>query len=187
MYWKSLTHDFRPPLQGGNPLCDGKTWPVTLPEVPLDRSSNECGVQGGWHFCRTIEATFGIAGMWRTGRPNAIVAVEPIGDIIERKDKCRASSLALLRYATDDEVREGIGQFSKAFGAHRDGMAQEQWLWYQALGRPYLYHDAVVAGLQTALTTRSLSWTIKEFDSAWGAREAGEAWEAWGARGAPKR
>src|SRR6202142_3315039 len=125
-YWKVLTSDFRPPLQGGSALCDGTTWPVTLPEVPLDRSASECGVKGGWHFCHTIEAAFKIAGLWRTGRPNAVVLVDPHGDIIERADKLRASSLTLRRIATDEDLQVALSAFSAPFGNFQSVMSQEQ-------------------------------------------------------------
>ena len=180
-YFKSLTHDFRPPLQGGEPLCDGKTWPVTLATVPLDRSGTNCGVKGGWHFCRDIETTFNVAGMWRTGRPNAIVVVEPHGDIIEREDKCRAASLTLTRTATAEELRAAILRFSTPFAPHVEAVAQEQWLWYEALGRPLNDRAAVVAGLHAALAARSLAWTLREFPSIRDARAAWAAWDAWDA------
>ena len=186
-YWKILNSRFEPPLQGGAAICDGKTWPVTLPTVPLDRSGSECGAKGGWHFCRSIEAALKIAGFWRTGRPNAILAVDPVGDVIERADKCRAASLQLIRMATEDEIQAAILRFSAPFGAHAEAMAQEQWLWYQALGRPKHDRVAVLAGLQAALGARSLPWTLREFNSqevaqaAWDARDA---WDAWVARDA---
>lgn len=46
-HWKILTHDRRPPIQGGKALCDGTTWPVVLPEVRVDTSYAECGM--GWN------------------------------------------------------------------------------------------------------------------------------------------
>src|ERR1700690_1431589 len=183
-YWKILTNDFRPPLRGGAPLCDGKEWPVELPTVPLDRSDSECGVKGGWHFCHTIESAFKIAGLWRTGRPNAVVLVDPHGDIIERADKLRASSLTLLRIATDDEIRAALVAFSAPFGAHQAVMAIEQWLWWQALSRPLRNRDNVIEGVTIALRARSLDWTIKEFNSeraAWDARAVWEPFDAWAA------
>jgi len=192
-YWKILNSRFEPPLQGGAAICDGKTWPVTLPTVPLDRSGSECGAKGGWHFCRSIEAALKIAGFWRTGRPNAILAVDPVGDVIERADKCRAASLQLIRMATEDEIQAAILRFSAPFGAHAEAMAQEQWLWYQALGRPKHDRVAVLAGLQAALIARSLPWTLREFNSqeaVWAARDARDAWAAraawaaWAARDA---
>jgi len=177
-YWKILTNDFRPPLQGGNALCDGKTWPVKLPKVHLDRSDSECGIKGGWHFCRTIEAGLLIAGLWRTGRPSSIVLVEPHGDIIERGDKLRAETLTLLRVASDDEIRAALMAFSKPFGKYQKVMSEEQWLWRQALGRPVRNRDAVYEGVTVALRARSLDWKIKEYPTE---RDAWAAWDAWAA------
>ena len=175
MFWKILTHDFRPPIQGGDPLCDGRTWPVKLPDVPLDRSSSECGVLGGWHFCRSIEAALKLGGMWPSGRPSAVVAVEPLGDIIERGDKCRAASLRLLRTATDDEIADAIRRFSAMFAPHADRMAEEQIAWRAALSRPERNVAAVECGLRLALDARKLGWSVKQFS----ARDARDAWATW--------
>ena len=172
--WKSLTHDFRPPVQGGEPIFTGQ-YPFTLPTVSLDTSESECGTRGGWHFCRSMADCFRIAGMWRTGQPNALIAVEPIGEVVERGNKCRAASLTLLHHATDDEIRTGLLEFSACFGAHQAAMAEEQWLWYQALGRPKRDRVAVIAGLELALEARGLRWTLKEFPTAWASRDARDA------------
>jgi len=180
-YWKVLTSEFRPPLQGGKPLCDGKTWPVELPTVPLDR---------GWHFCRDIQTALKSAGFWRTGHPNAVILVEPHGDIIELVDKLRAASLTLKRLATDKEIYSALTAFSTLFGEHRAAMAEEQWLWWQALAHPTWDREAVIEGLTIALRARSLHWTIKEYPSekaawdawAWTAWAARDAWDAWDER-----
>ena len=100
--WKLLTSDFRPPIQGGDPVFDG-AYPHVLPTVKLDTSNAECSF--GWNYSPTIEAGFNLAGLWRTGRPNAVVLVEPSADAIQRGDKWRTSSLTLVRHATDDEIR----------------------------------------------------------------------------------
>ena len=175
MFWKILTHDFRPPIQGGDPLCDGRTWPVKLPDVPLDRSSSECGVVGSWHFCRSIEAALKLGGMWPSGRPSAVVAVEPLGDIIERGDKCRAAWMRLLRTATDDEIADAIRRFSAMFAPHADRMAEEQIAWRAALSRPERNVAAVECGLRLALDARKLGWSVKQFS----ARDARDAWVTW--------
>lgn len=47
-YYKILTHDFCSPLQGGDPLWDGKTLPYELPKVEVDSGSQECSY--GWNF-----------------------------------------------------------------------------------------------------------------------------------------
>lgn len=103
--WKILTHDYRPPLQGGDPVCDG-TLPYELPKVNLDRSDNECS--HGWNFCREIRSGWKIAGMWRTGRPCKVIRVEALGDHVERGDKLRAEQLGLIRLATDEEIYAAI-------------------------------------------------------------------------------
>jgi hypothetical protein len=188
--WKILTHDYRPPIQRGKPLFDG-TYPFTLPGVDLDTSEDECA--RGWNFTRTLEGAIKIAGLWHTGYPNSMVAVEPSADWIERGDKCRASSLTLLRAATAEEIRSAILKFSSAFAPHTKAMAEEQWLWYQALGRPNWDREQVMAELRLALETRGLSWVLKEFPTAraardaWDARDARAAWaarDAWDARAA---
>ncbi len=179
MFWKLLTHDYRPPLQGGEPIWDGKALPFSLPRVHCDSSSVECGA--GWNFVRTIEDGFRIAGLWRDGRPATVLAVEPDGKYFERGNKLRCASLSLVRRATDDEVYSAIGEFSKVFGAHAEAMALEQRLWWQALGRPLLDPGAVVIGLQAALDARGLQWRLKEFSSE---TAAWDAWDAWAARDA---
>ena len=67
-------------------IFDG-TYPYQLPSVDLDTSDAECSY--GWNFVRDIETGFKIVGMWRTGRPNAVISVEADLDAIERGTKCR--------------------------------------------------------------------------------------------------
>lgn len=76
-HWKVLTHDWRPPIQGGDPLCDGTTWPVTLPEVGVDATDAGCGA--GWNCVTDLAAGLRIAGLWPTGRPSRVVVAEPTG------------------------------------------------------------------------------------------------------------
>jgi len=53
--YKVLTHDYRPPIQGGEPLLTANTpLPFTLPKIKLDESDNECG-HSGWHYCEKPE------------------------------------------------------------------------------------------------------------------------------------
>jgi len=135
--------------------------------------------------------------MWRTGRPNVVLLVEPQGEVVERGDKCRASSLTLVRHADHSEIREALERFSKPFGEHQSTMAEEQWLWWLALERPRRDRAMVEDRLRAALKARALDdWTIKEYDSAraawdaraawaaWDARDAWAAWDAWAARDA---
>ena len=44
--FKLITHDYRPPIQGGDPVWDGHTLPFQLPRVTLDTSDADCG--SGW-------------------------------------------------------------------------------------------------------------------------------------------
>ena len=169
--WKILDSNFRPPIQGGAPLFDGHTFPTSLPPVLCDSSDKECSF--GYNFVRDIETGFKIAGLWLTGRSNAIIAVEA-DEAYRRGDKLRAPSLNLLRHASKEEVRAALGRFSLCFGKHAEAMAEEQWLWYQALGRPLNNRAQVVVGLETALEARELKWTLKEFPSA---RDARDAWD----------
>ena len=194
--WKVLTHDFRPPLQGGEPVFDGHTFPTTLPTVACDSSRLECSF--GWNFTRNISTGLRLAGMWVTGRPSSVFEVEA-ADALERGNKMRAHSLTILRPATPNEIHLAIIESSASFGAHAVSMAEEQWLWYQALGRPLHNRGLVIAGLNAALVARGLTWTLKEFKDArdawsardawaardaWSDRDAWAAWDAWAARDA---
>jgi hypothetical protein len=116
-----------------------------------------------------------------------VIAVDSVGDVVERGNKCRAASLTLVRRASEDEIRAGLLEFSACFGVHQVAMAEEQWLWYRALGRPERDRPAVVSGLNVALEARGLKWGLREFPStgaaraAWAARAARDARDAWAA------
>ena len=173
--FKLLTHDFRSPVQGGEPIWDGTTLPFDLPRVVLDTSDEECSY--GWNYVTDLAEGIRIAGLWRSGRPNAIVVVTPGDDAVSRGAKCRASTLRIERYASDDEVLAGLRAFSASFGAHAERMAGEQLAWRQALARPLRDQDAVTAGLRAALHARGLDdWTLRSFETA---RAAWAAWDAW--------
>ncbi len=178
-HFKVLTSDYRPPLQGGKPIWDGVTLPFTLPSVTLDRSDAECS--NGWNYTDDLATALRIAGLWPTGRPSVALMVEPAADGIARGEKRRASSLTLVRQATDDEIADAIHALSAPFGEHQDTMAAEQVAWRMALRRPRRDEEAVVAGLTAALAARSLPWTLAKFDSARAARAAWDAWDAWAA------
>jgi hypothetical protein len=181
--WKVLTHDLRPPLQGGEPcFVPDAPFPITLGPVTLDVSSAECA--GGLHYCTDLATAFRIAGLWPTGRPSRAFLVQPSADAITRGDKCRASQLTLLREATDAEIAAAIRSLSAPFGEHAEVMATEQIAWRRALARPDHDPDAVAVGLQAALQMRDLPWTLRRFDSAWAARAASDAWAARAARAA---
>ena len=83
--FKIITHDYRPPLQGGDPIWDGSTLPFTLPKVKLDTSREECA--GGWNYTTSLAAAMRIAGLWRDGYPAVCFVVKPSADAIERGDK----------------------------------------------------------------------------------------------------
>ena len=186
MPWKILTHDWRPPIRGGEPLCRTEDLPLTLPLVPLDTSDLECGA--GWNFADDLATGFRIAGLWPLGRPSVALVVEPMGEVVTRGDKRRCAQLRLTREATTEEVQDGILTLSKLFGDLADAMAVEQWEWRVALGRPRRDPQLVEDALRDALTARDLAkWSIHRYDSAraaWAAWDAWDAWDAWAARAA---
>lgn len=186
--YKVLTHDYRPPVQGGDPIWDSVTLPHTLPAVALDTGSGECSY--GWNYCADLPTALRIARYWPDGRPAVAVRVEASADAIQRGDKWRASSLTITERASDDDLRAAIRVNSAVFGDLADEMAAEQWAWFIALGRPCLDAVAVEAGLRAALAARGLDWSLRHLDNAraawaaWAAWAAGDAWDAWAARDA---
>ena len=169
--WKVVTHDLRPPVQGGSPLWNGSL-PLELDKVKLDTSEAECAA--GWNFCDRLEDAFRIAGLWPTGRPSRAFLVEPLGEIVTRAKKARAESLRIVREATAAEIETALMEFShQHLQAHATEMAREQMLWRQALARPQHDPAAVEDALLEALTGRDLKWKLKKFES------AGAAWDAW--------
>ena len=110
--WKVLTHDLRSPIQGGEPVC-ADTFPAPLPAVRLDTSDEHCAA--GWNYTADLASAFRIAGLWPNGRPSRAFVVEASADAIERADKRRASTLTLVREATEADIREGITAFSACF------------------------------------------------------------------------
>ena len=180
MPYKILTHDWRPPVQGGEPLCDG-TLPVTLPKVTLDTSTADCGA--GYNYCDSLTTAARIAGLWPSGRPSRCLVVEPSADAIARGDKRRCSSLTITRLCTDDEIRGAMRDLVASWaGAHADELVAEQWAWYVALGRPLRDAAIVEAGLRAALEKRGLAdWTLKLYEAAPADRDAWDAWDAWNA------
>ncbi len=182
--WKVFTSDLCPPVQGGDPVWGGNL-PATLPTVALDRSSEECS--HGWNYCDELSKALRIAGLWSNGRPSRAFLVEAAADAIERGDKRRASSLTLLREATEVEIEAAIVQLSAPFGQFTAGIVAEQMAWRAALARPRRDRAEIEKKLELALATRALPWTLKEFPTArdaWAARDARDAWDAWDARDA---
>ena len=188
-YFKVLDSEYRPPIQGGDPIWDGSTLPYDLPLTELDESDEACAA--GWNFTDDLAGAFKITGLWKTGRPSLALAVEPIGTYVCRGNKLRSGRLRLLRRATHDEIARAIRRMSEPFGAHAEAMADEQLAWYVALGRPQHDPAAVERGLRTALAARGLNyWTLRAFPSArdtwavaatWVARAERAARDTWDA------
>ena len=180
--YKALTHDLRPPIQGGQPIFDGHT-PWTSPVVACDTGSAECAV--GWNFCRTPAAALTIARLWPTGRPSTLWVVEAEdAQLVERGAKCRAPQLTILRRASGDECADAIWEHCAPFGVHRRAMADAVWLWGRALGRREPAPEQVANDLRRALDARGLTWTIRSYGDArdaWAARAAWDARAAWAA------
>ena len=179
--WKILTHDGRSPLQGGPRLLKER-FPVTLPPVTLDTGPDECAA--GWNYVADIAAGWRIVGMWPTGYPSRVIAVEASADAIEREGKRRASSLTLVREATETEMRDAMTQGSCLFGEHADTMAREQLAWWHALGRRERDPKEVEAQLVLTLSARQLPWTLRRFDDARDAKAARGPWDPWNVRDA---
>jgi hypothetical protein len=182
-YFKVLTHDFRPPVQGGDPVWDGETLPFALPATALDTSSVNCGT--GWNYTDDLATALKIARLWPDGRPSLCLYVEPSADAVVRGDKHRCSVLTITGRVPREEVLAAFAVLSKPFGEHAEAMAFSQFAWYEALGRPSIDAAAVETFLRAALDARGLGgWKLKRFDSAWAAWAARDAWDAWAARDA---
>jgi len=186
MPYKVLTHDYRPPIQGGDPIWDGAPGAL-LPVVPLDTTKNACGTHGGWHYCATIEDALDIAGLWPDGWPSVVAEVSPEGPVIWSGSKYRTSSLRLVRVVPEEEVQEGVYRLSAPFGPYQDDMTAEQMQWRGALSRPLHDPEAVDLHLHVALDARGLPWILQQFDTrravwdariAWNAQSADAAWHA---------
>ena len=178
--YKVLTHDYRPPLQGGDPIWDGVTLPYQLPPVVLDESEADCAP--GWHYCEHLADAFQLCGLWPSGWPSEAVVVEPGPERVERGAKARAASLTIVRRATDGEIEDAVLRLSEPFGGHADAMAAEQFAWREALGRPRYEPSVVEEQLRAALHARELAWELKQYPSAraaraaWATRDARAVW-----------
>ena len=190
--YKVFTHDLRPPIQGGEPVWNGKV-PFELPEVKLDESDEECS--HGWNFTEDIKTGLTIAGFWPNGRPSRVFEVEAIGKFVQRKEKIRADKLLVLSEVKEDGINDAIKTLSeKWFGSLAEEMTQSQILWREALGRPLHKISKIEEGLKEALEVRGLKkWKLKKFKTARAARDARDArdaraalaaWAAWAARDA---
>lgn len=175
--YKVLTHDLRPPVVGGDPICDGSL-PFTLPPVDVDQTDELCGA--GWNACRDGATALRIAGMWATGRPTRLFRLQTDAPVVSRGNKLRASTWDIV-----EEVE--VGPHARRLiepwaGAHTDEIHAEQMAWREALARPGRDEVAVEDGLRTALEARGLaSWDLVRFGSAKDARNAWAAWDAWDA------
>ena len=177
--WKVLTHDLRLPVQGGEPVFDGKL-PYVLSPAAVDDSPADCAA--GWNACASPETALRIAGIWPNGRPARLFHVETGAEVVGRGNKLRAAAWTITAEATEDEVRAAIRALSAPFGDLADEITEEQLAWRAALARPGHDAAAVEAGLRTALKTRRLSaWTTRSFACA---EDAWAAWAAWAARDA---
>lgn len=179
MHYKILTHDFRSPLQGGDPIFDGVKFPFELARVTLDTGPDECAA--GWNCCDNLANALKIVGLWPNGRPSVGFIVEPSKDAIQRGNKTRSSGMTIIRPVSEKEMVAGIRELSQPFGALRDEMVAEQLAWRRALSRPKRDEAAIVNGLELALKTRGLNWSLLRFDSAKAAWDARDAWDAWDA------
>jgi len=184
--YKVLTHDYRSPIQGGEPVFDGKL-PFELPMVEVDRGQEECAA--GWNACRSPEGALTIAGLWPNGRPSRLYRVVVDGEVIERGSKCRFATGTL---AEEMDPTETIRKLHAPFGEHLEGIVKEVLAWREALARPGRDRELVKEGLQKALDIRGLKRTLREYSSAravwagWAARDAWDdartvrdAWNAW--------
>ena len=184
-YYKILTHDFRSPLQTGEPIWDGKTLTHRLPKVQLDTGPEECSY--GWNFVSDLATGLKIAGLWPDGRPSIAVEVEPNGEVISRGNKFRAAEIMFLRQFPEEDIGAAVLEMSAPFGNLAEEMTAEQMQWRQALARPTRDESRIVQHLQQALSVRSLAWSLKQFPNAraaWAARDARDAWAARDARAA---
>jgi len=176
--YKVFTSDLCSPIQGGSPVWDGML-PYTAPVVELDKSQDACAV--GWNFCRRASTALKIAGIWPNGYPSRLFEVEPIGDVIERGDKCRSAQITIVREVTD--LRPAIEELSAPFGAHKDEMVEEQLKWRESLSRPQYDPEKVEDGLRLALGKRGLAgWTMRRFKNARAFSGACNTSYAWAAR-----
>ena len=180
-YYKVLTHSWCSPIRGGAPITDGH-FPILLPPVALDTGPQECAP--GWNFTSTTKAALEIGGMWPDGWPSHLVEVEPIGEIIERGNKRRASQIKLLR---ELDMWEAITSFSRCFSPYEKEMAEAQYQWWLALGRPQWDVAQVESDLKKTLDIRALPWTLKRYKDvrgAWDARDVRDVRDVRDARAA---
>ena len=190
-YYKVLTHDLRPPIQGGEPLwADGGGYPIRLPAVVLDMSAGMC--DQGWCACGGPHEALKIAGLWPDGWPSRLFAVRSESEWLERG--CGLRTAGPLIVEREMLVTDGILarlHEPMAGGLSMEALVCEVQAWRVALGRPERDPAAVEAGLRAALDTRGLrGWELRRFECAqdawrsWAARDAKPAWDSWYTLGA---
>jgi len=185
---KVLTHDGRSPIRLGPSVWDGVTLPYTLPTVVLDTGPDLCAA--GWNYSATLSQALLAGGLWADGRPARAVYVEASPDAVERGQRRRASSLTIVREATDFEIEAAIYELSAAFGPrHLGRMADEQYAWWIALGRRRKAPRAVEAALKRALAVRGFPWSLQQCTSEnelSAVQDVSDAWDAGATHGAWK-
>jgi len=177
--YKVLTHDLRPPIQGGDPLFDGKL-PFTLPRVKMDPSQKKCGA--GWNACTNAHTALRIVGLWPNGHPSRLFRVETDSEVLQRGDKLRAEEWTLVEEVCD--FTPVIRELSKPLTPFIEEMTVEQLAWRAALARPHCDKTTVEKDLQVALDARGLTWKLRRFTHTWDAWDAWAAQDAWGAQAA---
>jgi hypothetical protein len=111
--FKILTHDWRPPAQGVDPVVrHAADLAITLPSTELDTSSTEYGA--GSHYCATLSQAARTSGFWPNGRPARCVSVLAGEDAIDRGASRRASVLTITALCTDEEIRTAMGENCEA-------------------------------------------------------------------------
>jgi hypothetical protein len=188
-YYKVFADDLSAPIQGGAPLWDG-TLPFQLPVVNLDRSDNECGKLGGWHFVKELHHGLRIAGLWpRHGRPSRAFELACDTEVVERGEKCRGATATIIRELEEKEINEAINVLSNNFYPFAREMAELQIAWREALRRPL--HDETK--VHEALSECWDGWdpvkmTAQDAQDVQDAQDAQDAWwtawDAWAAQDA---
>jgi hypothetical protein len=192
-YYKVFADDLSAPIQGGSPVWDGKL-PFRLPVVNLDRSANKCGKLGGWHFVKALDIGLAIVGLWpRHGLPSRAFELTCDTEVIEREEKCRASTAIITRELEEEEINKAIHVMSnKLMSPNGKEMTELQIAWRKALCRPFHDEKKVHEVLSecwngwipvkiTAAVARNARdmWTGWDARDAWTARDARDTWDAW--------
>lgn len=170
--YKVLTRLYGSPIQGGPPLFDGRT-PFVTPQVECDTGPEECGK--GWNFCRDPQTALRIGGCWPDGKTSTLWVVEAADTaVVQRRDKCRAPAITILRPTTHAENRAAVLAFCAVFGNHAQAMATAMDSWARLLAaQPGVGYPAARAA--------RAAWDAWD---AWAARDARDARDAWDARAA---